>query len=203
MDQKPSADAEQRVAEIQKLHEKVRARIEKSNPAYAVQANKHRRQRVFQPGDLVWVHLRKECFPTKRKTKLMPQADGPFEILERINDNAYKVDLPGDYDVSATFNVADLSSYLDDNYLEDLRANSPSQGENNGGPSLSVMTSPVNSSPIACRGKLKEVLFQALGMHSNSEHHGQLVASSTGTRMAVRHPGCTPCRLPGFVLLVS
>ena len=40
MDQKPSANAEQRVAEIQKLHEKVRARIEKSNLAYAVQANK-------------------------------------------------------------------------------------------------------------------------------------------------------------------
>jgi len=46
--------------------------------------------------------------------------------LERINDNAYKVDLPRDYGVSATFNVADLSPYLDDNYLEDLRENSPS-----------------------------------------------------------------------------
>ena len=30
---------------------------------------------------------------------------GPFQILERINDNAYKVDLLGEYDVSATFNV--------------------------------------------------------------------------------------------------
>ena len=128
--------------------------------------------------------------------------------MEHINDNAYKVDLPGDdYDVSATFNVADLSSYLDDNYLEDLRANSPSQGENNGGLSLSVMTSPVNSSPIACIGKLKEVLFQDLEMHSDIAHHGQPVASSTGTRTAVppalRHPGCTPCKLPDFVLLVS
>jgi len=53
-------------------------------------------------------------------------------VLERIDDNASKVDLPGDYGVSATFNVADLSPYLDDNYLDDLRANSPSQGENDG-----------------------------------------------------------------------
>ena len=133
----------------------------------------------------------------------MPRADGPFEILEHINDNAYKVDLSSDYGVSTTFSIPDLSPYLDDNYLKDLRANSLSQGENHGGSSLSVMTSPVNLSPIACKGKLKEVLFQALGMHSNSEHHGQLVASSTGTRMAVRHPRCTPCKLPGFVLLVS
>ena len=118
----------------------------------------------------------------------MPRADGPFEILERINDNAYKVDLPCDYGVSATFIVIDLSPYFDDNYLEDLRANSLSQGENNGGPTPSVMTNPVNSSPITCKGKLKEVLFQALGMHSHREHHGQpvanstTVASSTGTR---------------------
>ena len=46
----------------------------------------------------------------------MPRADGLFEILERISDNAYKVDLPGDYGVSATFNVADLSPYEEDDY---------------------------------------------------------------------------------------
>ena len=33
-------------------------------------------------------------------------------MLERINDNAYKIDLPSKYgNVSATFNVADLSLY--------------------------------------------------------------------------------------------
>jgi len=112
LDHKPSADAEQRVKEIQHLHEKVRVRIEKSNLSYSSQANKHRRQQVFQLGDLVWIHLQKERFPVQRKTKLMPRADGPFEVLEYINDNAYKVDLPGDYGVSATFNIADLSCYL-------------------------------------------------------------------------------------------
>jgi len=37
--------------------------------------------------------------------KLMPRGDGPFEVHERINDNAYKVDLLGDHGVSATFDV--------------------------------------------------------------------------------------------------
>jgi len=55
--------------------------------------------------------------PSKRKSKLIPRVDGPFEVLECFNDNAYKVDLPGDYGVSAMFNVAILSPYLDDDYL--------------------------------------------------------------------------------------
>ena len=32
-------------------------------------------------------------------------------MLERINDNAYKIDLPGEYNVSAIFNVSDLSLF--------------------------------------------------------------------------------------------
>jgi hypothetical protein len=40
-----------------------------------------------------------------------------------VNDNAYKVDLPGDYNVSATFNVKDLTSYLDDDDDSDWRTN--------------------------------------------------------------------------------
>ena len=56
--------------------------------------------------------MRKKRFPEQRRSKLMPQGDGPFEIIEMINDNAYKVNLPGEYGVSATFNVADLFFYI-------------------------------------------------------------------------------------------
>ena len=87
---------------------------------------------MFQPGDLVWIHLWKERFPSKRKNKLLPRAEGPFEVLERVNDNAYKVDLPGDYEVSATFNVADLSPFYPDVPPQDLRVKSFQQGEDDG-----------------------------------------------------------------------
>jgi hypothetical protein len=53
----------------------------------------------------------------------MPRADGPFRIIEKVNDNAYKVDFPSDYNVSATFNVKDLTPYLDDDDDSDLRTN--------------------------------------------------------------------------------
>jgi len=32
----------------------------------------------------------------------MPKAEGPFEVLEKVNDNAYKVNLPCNFGVSAT-----------------------------------------------------------------------------------------------------
>jgi hypothetical protein len=56
--------------------------------------------------------LRKERFPNLRNSKLMPRADGPFKVLEKINENAYKLDLPAYFGVSPTFNIADLKPYL-------------------------------------------------------------------------------------------
>ena len=55
--------------------------------------------------------VRKERFSERRKSKLLPRGDGPFQVLERINNNAYKLDLPGEYNVSATFNVSYLSPF--------------------------------------------------------------------------------------------
>jgi len=57
LDQKPSADTAARVKEIQKPHELVKDRIEKTNVSDHAQANKHRGNMVFQPGDLVGIHL--------------------------------------------------------------------------------------------------------------------------------------------------
>jgi len=89
--------------------------------------------------------------------------------------------------------VADLSPYLDDNYLEDLRVNSSSQGENDGGPSLLTSTSPIRS-----KGKLMESISQALEISLDRAHHGQTVAGPT----AILHPRLKSSNLPDFVLLV-
>ncbi|RVW12377.1 hypothetical protein CK203_108084 [Vitis vinifera] len=91
-----SLDGEKKAEMVKKLHESVQKHIEKKNEQYATKPNKGRRQVLFEPGDWVWVHMRKERFPTRRRCKLHPRGDGPFQVLERINDNAYKLDLPGD-----------------------------------------------------------------------------------------------------------
>jgi hypothetical protein len=67
---------------------------------------------LFEPGDMVWVHLRKERFPEQHKSKLQPRVDDPFKVLRKINDNAYEIDLPDTYVVSSSFNVADLSPFF-------------------------------------------------------------------------------------------
>ncbi|XP_078171373.1 uncharacterized protein LOC144565481 [Carex rostrata] len=78
---------------------------------YGKQANKHHKAQIFKEGGLVWVHLSKEHFPPCRNAKLKQGGDGPFMIVWCLGDNAYKVELPGDYGVSATFNVKDLQPY--------------------------------------------------------------------------------------------
>ncbi|GJY68644.1 RNA-directed DNA polymerase [Tanacetum coccineum] len=108
-----SVEGEAQATQIKALHEQVRDQITKHNLQYQARANKHRKHVVFNEGDLVWIYLRKDRFPPGRYGKLQDCADGPFRVVKRINDNAYKIDLPGSYGVSATFNVADLTPYVE------------------------------------------------------------------------------------------
>ncbi|GJY22045.1 RNA-directed DNA polymerase [Tanacetum coccineum] len=77
--------------QIKELHRSVQEQIIRHNKQYKEHADKRR-----------------------RFGKLKPRGDGPFRVLKKINDNAYKIELPGHYNVSATFNVADLSPYKGD-----------------------------------------------------------------------------------------
>ncbi|RVW19408.1 Transposon Ty3-G Gag-Pol polyprotein [Vitis vinifera] len=95
-DRDVNLDGEKKAEMVKKLHESVQKHIEKKNEHYATKANKGHRQVLFEPGDWVWVHMRKERFPSRRRSKLHPRGDGPFQVLERINDNAYKLNLPSD-----------------------------------------------------------------------------------------------------------
>ena len=74
--------------------------------------------------------MRKERFPNAKKSKLDARGDGPFRVLKKINDNAYQIELPGEYGVSATFNVVDLSPYDFDEEMSDSRTNPFKKGEN-------------------------------------------------------------------------
>jgi hypothetical protein len=101
-------DASQQSEFILKMHKTTKLNIEKMNEKYRIAASKGCKEVRLEPGDLVWLHFRKEQFPELRKSKLMSRAAGPFEILAKINDNAYKLELPPEFGVSPSFNISDL-----------------------------------------------------------------------------------------------
>jgi hypothetical protein len=101
--------------------------LEARTKQYKKYANKGRKEVIFNEGDQVWVHLRKKRFPEVRSSKLMPRIDGPFKVLKRINNNAYKLDLQGKYNVNGSFNVSDLQPFFAD--TSDLRTNPFQVGE--------------------------------------------------------------------------
>ena len=72
--------------------------------------------------------MRKERFPAHRRSKLHPRGDGPFQVLARINDNVYKLNLPSEYNISATFNISDPSPF---DVGDDLRMNPFEERGNN------------------------------------------------------------------------
>jgi len=109
VDERVSLDGNRKAQVVKTLNKSVRQQIEKRNRVYTTKAKRGCKHVVFQPGDWVWVHMRKERFLAHRKSKLQPRGDGSFQIIERINDNAYKVNLPGEYGVSATFNISNLT----------------------------------------------------------------------------------------------
>ena len=92
------------------MHETTKLNIEKMNEKYRIAASKGCREVKLELGDLVWLQLRKERFSELRKSKLMSRAVGPFKILAKINDNAYKFELPPEFGVSPSFNICDLTS---------------------------------------------------------------------------------------------
>jgi hypothetical protein len=125
----PHLDAGANVEQIVNLHEQTHQNIAAANAKYHVAGSKGKKHVNFESGDMVWLHLRKDRFPTLRHSELMPCATGPFKVLTKINDNAYIFDLPAQFGVSTSFNVANLEPYLGEDEELPSRTTSVQEGE--------------------------------------------------------------------------
>jgi hypothetical protein len=72
LQERTNIEASTRAVYIKKIHEKTKEAIELKAVRKATSMNKHRKKVLFEPGDLVWILLRKERFSYQRKSKLRP-----------------------------------------------------------------------------------------------------------------------------------
>ena len=81
------------IEQIQEIHQAVQEQLEKIQAKYKARHDKHQMEHSFQVGDDVWMYISKYRMQGEGK-KLKPIKYGPFRILEKIGENAFRLDLP-------------------------------------------------------------------------------------------------------------
>ena len=65
LSERVSLDGQKKAELVKQIHEKAQSNIENKTKMYAKQANKGRKEMIFEERDFVWIHLRKDRFPMK------------------------------------------------------------------------------------------------------------------------------------------
>ena len=95
----------------------------------------------------------------------MPRATGPYKIIEKINDNAYKLELSPEFRVSPTFNIADLKPYLGEEDELESRTTQFQEGEDDEDITpLDVPTDP----PTVMQGPMTQARMRQLNLEVSS-----------------------------------
>jgi hypothetical protein len=124
----------------------------------------------------------------------MPRAAGPFKVLEKINDNAYKLKLPTNFSsVSPTFNITYLKSYFGEEEEIVLRMTSIQEGEHDEDISsidtTDVPTTPQIQGPIT-RDRAKQVNYQVLSFLGTIPHiHENMMLPKSDVFVTLRNDG--------------
>ncbi|KAI0507337.1 hypothetical protein KFK09_013459 [Dendrobium nobile] len=105
-----SESASSFASHMHELHKEIARQIKKSNNDYKLYANLKRKFKTFEVGESMMVQIRLEWFPQGTIKKLHAKSTGPFKIIKKINDNAYVVDLPAEFNINPS-NIKDLVAY--------------------------------------------------------------------------------------------
>ena len=79
--------------QVQEVQVDVKNKLEKANEKYKMEVDKHRQFKSFDVGDEVMVFISKARMQGGH-IKLQQRKYGPYQIVKKINNNSYVVDLP-------------------------------------------------------------------------------------------------------------
>jgi hypothetical protein len=88
----------------------VQEQLEKSQAKYKTRHDKHRVDHSFQVGDEFWLYISKERLKGEGKNLKLIRY-GPFKIVDKIGNNAFRLDLPPYMQMYAVVNVENLKLY--------------------------------------------------------------------------------------------
>ncbi|CAL2242262.1 unnamed protein product [Prunus armeniaca] len=119
--------------EWQVTNELAHGQLKKATRKMKKWADKHKRDVVFQPGNMVFMNLNPSQHKSTRRLHkaLLRRYEGPFPIIRTVGRAAYRVELLPRLKIHPVFYVTNLKPYHAD--LEE-----PSRGESQRAPSLMV-----------------------------------------------------------------
>ena len=105
-------DAEERLCCLREAHRSAEASIKHALEAHILWANKKRIAAPdYKVGDKVWL-MRRFISTARPSSKLDFKKLGPFVILERIGQRAFRLELPGTMRIHPVFHVSLLEKYI-------------------------------------------------------------------------------------------
>jgi hypothetical protein len=122
------------------------------------------------------------------------RADGPFKVIAKINDNAYKLELPTDFGtVSPTFNIVDLKPYFGEDDEVASRTTLIKEGEPDEDiPSIDTPATPIaeHIQGLITRAHAKQLNYQVLLFLGTLSHiHENMMVPKSDMFVTLRNGG--------------
>ena len=115
---------------IQEALRKAKAFLEMAKNRWSKHADAHRRDVNYKVGDMVLLSTKHITLKSPGTRKLLPRWIGPFSVLKRIGELAYRLDLPDSMQrIHPVFHVSKLKPYHEDGRVQPPPAPIEIEGE--------------------------------------------------------------------------